>query len=126
MKGIDSGHWLYCCEKHRLILRKAGDHRRSLQEYCLGQDLAGDAAAAVIYSAPLTEAVRLLGDRVYRDLHLDSGFLGHQINLASMRLNTGVSGIAGFFDDSLGKFLGLPEGHIVTYITLIGDPMPSG
>ena len=48
----------------------------------------------------------------------------HQINLACMRLKAGVSGIAGFFDDSLGEFLGLPEGHIVTYITLIGDPMP--
>jgi len=126
VKGIDSGHWQYCCEKHQLFLRKAGDHRRSLQEYCLGQDLAGDAAAAVIYTAPLADAVSLLGDRIYRDLHLDSGFLGHQINLACMRLNAGVSGIAGFFDDSLGQFLGLPEGHIVTYITLIGDPMPGG
>ena len=41
-------------------------------------------------------------------------------------MNLGVSGIAGFFDDALGQFLGLPEDHIVTYITLIGDPMAGG
>ena len=124
VKGIDSGHWHYCAENHHLALKKRGDHRRALQEFCLGQELAADAAAAVIYSAPLSAAVEVWGDRIYRDLHLDSGFLGHQINLACMRLKAGVSGIAGFFDDSLGEFLGLPEGHIVTYITLIGDPMP--
>ncbi len=126
VKGIDSGHWVYCEEEHQLSLKRRGDHRRSLQEYCLGQELAGDAAAAIIYSAPLTEAVECWGDRVYRDLHIDSGFLGHQVNLACMRLKLGVSGIAGFFDDALGEFLGLPQDHIVTYITLIGDPMPGG
>ena len=126
VKGIDSGHWIYDEEGHRLKLQRAGDHRRSLQEFCLGQELAGDAAAAIIYSAPLTSATECWGDRVYRDLHIDSGFLGHQINLACMRLNLGVSGIAGFFDDALGEFLRLNEDRIVTYITLIGDPMPGG
>ena len=126
VKGIDSGHWHYCGEKHLLALKRRGDHRRLLQEFCLGQDLAGDAAAAVIYTAPLNAAVEEWGDRIYRDLHLDSGFLGHQINLACMRLDAGVSGIAGFYDDALGEFLALPQGQIVTYITLIGDPMPGG
>jgi hypothetical protein len=55
---------------------------------------------------------------------MDAGFLGHQINLACMHLNLGVSGIAGFFDDAFLEFLGLPEDHIVTYITLVGEPMP--
>ena len=126
VRGIDSGHWIYCEDKHQLTLRKEGDHRRPLQEFCLGQELAGDAAAAVIYTAPLSAAAECWGDRIYRDLHMDSGFLGHQINLACIRMNLGVSGIAGFFDDALGQFLGLSEDHIVTYITLIGDPMAGG
>ena len=112
VKGIDSGHWQYCCEKHQLFLRKAGIIVDRCRSIALGR--IWRRGGCVIYTAP-ADAVSLFGDRIYRTF---TWFLGHQINLACMRLNAGVSGIAGFFDDSLGQFLGLPEGHIVTYITL--------
>ena len=124
VRGIEPALWQYDEGNHVLFDAKYGDHRRKVQELCLGQELAGDAAAVVIYSASLKDTLAIKGDRAYRDVHMDAGFLGHQINLACMHLNLGVSGIAGFFDDAFLEFLGLPEDHIVTYITLVGEPMP--
>jgi nitroreductase len=48
--------------------------------------------------------------------------LGQRLNLAAMRLNLGVSGIAGFFDDRVNEVLGIPEDEAVLYITTLGRP----
>ncbi|MGE4631575.1 MAG: SagB/ThcOx family dehydrogenase [Planctomycetota bacterium] len=120
--GVDSGIWRYIPDEHELRLVRAGDYRRQVQEACLGQDLAGDAACLVIYSADLPAAVEVWGDRAYRYLHLDAGFLGQQLNLACIHQQLGVSGIAGFFDDAWNKILDLAPQQAITYVTAIGQP----
>lgn len=124
VRGLESGVWRYLPDEHELRLIRAGEMQSQSQEACLGQELAGDAACLVVYSADLPGAVEVWGDRAYRYLHLDAGFLGHQINLACVHLQLGVSGIAGFFDDSWNKLLDLPTDHAITYITAIGDAVP--
>ncbi|MGE4601415.1 MAG: SagB/ThcOx family dehydrogenase [Planctomycetota bacterium] len=119
--GLDSGIWRYIPDEHELRLVRSGDFRRPVQEACLGQELAGDAACLVIYSADLPAAVEVWGDRAYRYLHLDAGFLGQQLNLACIHQRLGVSGIAGFFDDDWNKILDLTSDQAITYITVIGD-----
>ena len=61
------------------------------------------------------------GDRAYRYLHLDAGQIGERINLAAIRLNLGVSGIGGFYDDEVNALLGLPLEQIIVYITTLGQ-----
>ena len=59
---------------------------------------------------------------MYRYLHLDAGHLGQRLNLAAIRLDLGVSGIAGFFDDRVNEVLGIPDDEAVLYITTLGRP----
>ncbi|MEC9476253.1 MAG: SagB/ThcOx family dehydrogenase [Planctomycetota bacterium] len=121
VRGIESGVWRYLVPDHQLQLVSAGEVHPQVQEACLGQELAGDAACLVVYSADLPAAVEIWGDRAYRYLHLDAGFLGQQLNLACVHQQLGVSGIAGFFDDAWNKLLQLPHDHAITYVTAIGD-----
>ncbi|MFM6812957.1 MAG: nitroreductase family protein, partial [Dolichospermum sp.] len=48
--------------------------------------------------------------------------LGQRLNLAAIRLNLGVSGIGGFFDDQVNDVLGIPADEAVLYITTLGKP----
>ncbi|MGE4619145.1 MAG: SagB/ThcOx family dehydrogenase [Planctomycetota bacterium] len=125
IQGLQAGVWRYLPDEHELRRVRSEEVHLKVQEACLGQELAGDAACLVVYSANLPAAVEVWGDRAYRYLHLDAGFLGHQLNLACTHLELGVSGIAGFFDDEWNKILQLSSDHAITYVTAIGDPIPS-
>ncbi|MDE0960088.1 MAG: SagB/ThcOx family dehydrogenase [Planctomycetota bacterium] len=125
VKGLEPGVWRYLPDEHQLRLIRSGDERRRVHGACLGQELARDAACLVVYSADLPHAVEVWGDRAYRYLHLDAGFLGQQLNLACIHQELGVSGVAGFFDDTWNEILELPADHAITYITAIGDPFAS-
>ncbi len=124
VRGLDQGVWRYIGDEHQLKLVRREDVRRQVHEACLGQDLARDAACLLVYSVDLPAAVEVWGDRAYRYLHIDAGFLGQQLNLACVHQSLGVSGIAGFFDDRWNEILAVPEDHAITYITAIGEPIP--
>jgi len=120
--GLKPGAYRYLSGEHQLAPVVEGDLRVCSLDYCLGQDLAGDAAALVVHCADLATAVEVFGDRAYRYLHLDAGFIGQQMNLAATHLGVGVSGIAGFFDDEVNDALRLPATEAIIYITVLGRP----
>jgi SagB-type dehydrogenase family enzyme len=122
VKGLDSGCYYYAPKAQELRQIRFKNFRRELHFLCLGQDLGRDAAAVLFHTADLKSAIAQYGDRVYRYLHMDAGHLGQKINLAAMRLNLGVSGIGGFFDDQVNDVLGIPSDEAVLYITTLGRP----
>lgn len=122
VKGLPPGVYRYYPEKKSICLIYAGDFRSQCWHFCLGQHLARDAAALVIHAASLKEAMQRHGNRAYRYLHLDAGYIGQGINLAAIRLGLGVSGIGGFYDDEVNHLLGLSLEKIIVYITTLGEP----
>lgn len=120
--GMDPG--VYYLAPHALELRQVHGSldRDTLKNVCLGQDLGGDAAAVVIHTADLHEAVRDMGDRTYRYLHMDAGLIGQRLNLAAVAEGLGASGIGGFFDDLVSRLLGVPQEQGVIYLTALGVP----
>lgn len=120
--GIAPG--VYYLAPHQLELRpvRMGDPREAARFVALGQDLGGDAAAVVFHTADLPAAVRAMGERAYRYLHLDAGILGQRINLAAVADGLGASGIGGFFDDQAADLLGIPHDQAIIYITVLGAP----
>jgi SagB-type dehydrogenase family enzyme len=120
--GLDDGCYYYAPRSEELRQVRFKNFRRELHYLCLGQELGRDAAAVVVHTADLAEAVATYGDRVYRYLHLDAGHLGQRLNLAATRLGLGVSGIGGFFDDQVNEVLGIPPDEAVLYITTLGQP----
>jgi len=120
--ALEPGIYHYEAISGGLELSTRGDLRSPMRRACLGQELARDASALVIHVADLTTALGAWGDRVYRDLHVDAGILGQQLNLEAIALGQGVSGIGGFLDDELSSLLGLSSRYGVIYVTVLGCP----
>jgi SagB-type dehydrogenase family enzyme len=120
--GLEEGCYYYAPRAQELRQIRFKNFRQELHYLCLGQDLGRDAGAVIFHTADLQAAIQKYGDRVYRYLHLDAGHLGQRLNLAAIRLNLGVSGIAGFFDDRVNEVLGIPESEAVLYITTLVRP----
>jgi SagB-type dehydrogenase family enzyme len=122
VQGLEEGCYYYAPKAQELRQIRFKNFRDELHYLCLGQELGRDAGAVIFHTADLQAAIRKYGDRAYRYLHLDAGHLGQRLNLAAIRLNLGVSGIAGFFDDRVNEVLGIPESEAVLYITTLGRP----
>ncbi len=120
VEGLEAGCYYYAPYAQELRQVRFKNFRRELHYLCLGQNLGRDAAAVVFHTADLAKAIDYFGDRAYRYLHLDAGHLGQRLNLAAIRLNLGVSGIAGFFDNQVNEVLGIPEAEAVLYLTTLG------
>lgn len=120
--GLEAGCYHYAPAKQELRQIRFKAFRKQLHYLCLGQDLGRDAAALVFHTADLNRAISHYGDRAYRYLHMDAGHLGQRLNLAATRIEVGVSGIAGFFDDQVNDVLGIPPSQAVLYITTLGRP----
>ncbi|VEP16100.1 SagB-type dehydrogenase domain protein [Hyella patelloides LEGE 07179] len=120
--GLDTGCYYYAPQAQELRQVRFKNFRRELHYLCLGQNLGRDAAAIVFHTADLEKAIAQYGDRVYRYLHMDAGHLGQRLNLAAIRLDLGVSGIAGFFDNQVNEVLGIPAEEAVIYLTTLGSP----
>ena len=122
VEGLEEGCYYYAPKAQELRQIRFKNFRQELHYLCLGQELGRDAGAVIFHTADLQKAIHKYGDRVYRYLHLDAGHLGQRLNLAAIRLDLGVSGIAGFFDDRVNEVLGIPEDEAVLYITTLGRP----
>lgn len=122
VEGLDRGCYYYAPQDQELRQVRFKNFRQELHYLCLGQNLGKDAAAIVFHTADLDKAITQYGDRAYRYLHMDAGHLGQRLNLAAIRLNLGVSGIAGFFDDRVNDVLGIPPEEAVLYLTTLGKP----
>jgi SagB-type dehydrogenase family enzyme len=122
VEGLEEGCYYYAPKAQELRQIRFKNFRQELHYLCLGQDLGRDAGAVIFHTADLQKAIHRHGDRVYRYLHLDAGHLGQRLNLAAIRLDIGVSGIAGFFDDQVNEVLSIPEDEAVLYITTLGRP----
>ncbi|MGK7908052.1 MAG: SagB/ThcOx family dehydrogenase [Synechococcus sp.] len=120
--GLDDGCYYYAPHAQELRQIRFKSFRQDLHYLCLGQNLGRDAAVAIVHTADLRQAIERFGDRGYRYLHMDAGHLGQKLNLAAVRLQLGVSGIAGFFDNLVNEVLGIPQNEAVLYITTIGQP----
>jgi len=118
--GLEEGCYYYAPKAQELRQIRFKNFRQELHYLCLGQDLGRDAAAVLFHTADLKAAVAQYGDRAYRYLHMDAGHLGQRLNLAAIRLNLGVSGIGGFFDNQVNEVLGIPTDEAVLYITTLG------
>jgi len=120
--GLSEGIYQYDPKEKAASLMRPGDFRAQTSHFCLGQDLAKNAAALVIHLAHFPTALEQYGDRAYRYLHLDAGHIGERMNLAAIQMGLGVSGIGGFYDDEVNALLGLSLDWIVVYITTLGRP----
>jgi SagB-type dehydrogenase family enzyme len=97
------GAYYFRRETREFELLRAGEFRAEAGYLCLEQPLGMDCSALVVYMADLARALAALGNRAYRDVHLEAGVLGGRAYLAAYALGRGASGLT-FYDDDTTKF----------------------
>jgi SagB-type dehydrogenase family enzyme len=125
IEGVEPGVYYYAPRSRVLRAIRKGQFRDQSHHFCLGQELGLSASAVVVHVSDLPRALEKYGERAYRYLHLDAGHLGQRMNLSSLALGAGASGIGGFFDDEINSLLGIDRERIVVYVTCLGKPAPS-
>jgi SagB-type dehydrogenase family enzyme len=101
--GIEAGAYYYRRNARSFELLKAGDFRAEAGYLCLEQPLGADCSALICYMTNLERVLEALGNRGYRDAHLEAGILGGRTYLSAYALGRGASGLT-FYDDDTTKF----------------------
>jgi SagB-type dehydrogenase family enzyme len=103
VSGIASGAYYYHRDTGKVDLLKRGEFRWEAGYLALEQALGADCSALIVYMADLEVALRLRGNRGYRDVHLEAGSMGGRSYLAAYALQRGASGLT-FYDDDTSEF----------------------
>ena len=101
--GMEPGAYYYRRESGEFELIKRGDFRREAGYLALGQPLGADSSVLICYMADLMRVLGALGNRGYRDAHLEAGILGGRAYLAAYALDRGATGLT-FYDDDTTRF----------------------
>ena len=102
----------------RLAQIRRGELTGALVRACLGQKKTGEAAAAIVGVARLSEGD---GARSYRDVLLDAGATAQRIYLGAEALGLTARNLAAFYDDELDALLGLDgEREVAVHLTAVG------
>jgi SagB-type dehydrogenase family enzyme len=100
---MEPGAYYFHREAAGFELIRPGDFRAEAGYLCLEQPLGMDCSALIVYMADLERTLGALGNRGYRDVHLEAGILGGRAYLASYALGRGATGLT-FYDDDTAKF----------------------
>jgi SagB-type dehydrogenase family enzyme len=103
VEGLEPGAYYYRRDSRAFELLKEGDFRAEAGYLCLEQPLGSDCSALMVFMADLESAFGVLGNRGYRDAHLEAGILGGRAYLAAYALGRGATGLT-FYDDDTTKF----------------------
>lgn len=129
--GLPPGVYRHWPESGELEQVKSGDQRVVAAALSLGQDLAGNACAAVSMIADLERAARVYGDRGYRYAHFQAGATGQRFYIAAEAFGMRATGIGAFFDDEVHRYLGIrpQQGQVVYHFAVghaVADPRLEG
>jgi SagB-type dehydrogenase family enzyme len=123
--GMEPGAYYYQRDSKTFDLLKPGKFRSAAGYLCLEQPLGADASALVCYMADLERVLGTLGNRGYRDAHLEAGLIGGRTYLAAYALGRGATGLT-FYDDDTTKFFSPHAiGKSPLLIVAVGIPRPS-
>ncbi|WP_407455825.1 hypothetical protein [Fibrobacter sp.] len=81
---------------------------------------AENAGFAVILTADLNESCNLLGERAYRYMNLNAGYVLQSMHLSSEMLQRKARGERFFYHDELRALCGIPEGESIVAEILVG------
>jgi len=121
VRGLVPGLHHYEPDGHRLALVRTGDLASAMVAACLGQEMAGAAAAGCLMVARFPAGAPALGDRRYRDLCVESGAIGQRVYLAAEASGLTARNLAAFLDDDLNRVLGWDgRREAVLHLTMLG------
>jgi SagB-type dehydrogenase family enzyme len=123
--GLEPGAYYYRRQSGEFELLKAGNFRAEAGYLCLEQPLGADCSVLVCYMADLDRVLGALGNRAYRDAHLEAGLHGGRAYLAAYALGLGATGLTFYDDDTANFFAPHAAGKSPLLMVAIGAPRSS-
>ncbi len=123
--GMEPGAYYYRRQSGEFDLLKAGNFRLEAGYLCLEQPLGADCSALLCYMADLERVLGALGNRAYRDAHLEAGLHGGRAYLAAYALGRGATGLTFYDDDATNFFAPHAVGKSPLLMVAIGVPRTS-
>jgi SagB-type dehydrogenase family enzyme len=105
VEDVAPGLYHYHPIDHALELLRRGQQGDLLRIACLGQSHLETAAVVVLVSGCFARLRWKYGERAYRYMCIDVGYLGQSLYLVGEALGLGVCAVAGFMDDAIERFL---------------------
>lgn len=115
VSSLRSGLYYYDRYRQRLAQLIDRDMREIAKGVSCFQDIAADSCVTLSMVADFNTAFELFGDRGYRLIHYEAGYIGQFLYLISTALGYDSTGIGCFVDDAINTLLDLKPGYEVIY-----------
>jgi SagB-type dehydrogenase family enzyme len=118
--GLSPGAYVFRRNRGALECLKQGNFRADAGYLGLQQELPADAAVDIFFLADLRPIMQRFGNRGYRAVQLEAGFLGGKLYLAAYAQHLGATGLT-FFDDDVTRFFSPhAEGKSAIFLVAVG------
>lgn len=107
--GLDPGLYYYDYRAHALVKLQQADLRSKLARACLGQEMVAQAPASMVMVALYERTTRRYGERGYRYVYMETGYVSQNIYLQAEALQLATVAV-GAFDDAAVKEILAVEG----------------
>jgi len=116
-----SGVYAYSPRSHALEL--IAERAEDPQPACMQQPIAGDAAALLIFHAPVCRLFGEQGYSAFAELHFHAAQLAQRLHLSASRLGAaGMTCLGGFDDEECAALARLSGDEEAVYVILLGVP----
>ena len=109
VEGLAPGLYHYVHRAHALAMLQWGDLRAKLARACLGQEMVAQAPLSIVLVAHYERTTRRYGERGYRYVYMEAGYVSQNIYLQAEALQLGTVAV-GAFDDAAVKEILAVEG----------------
>ncbi|HEX3127131.1 MAG TPA: hypothetical protein VH394_07355 [Thermoanaerobaculia bacterium] len=122
-RNVEGLAGVYSYDPRNHGLHRVASQAEDPRPACMQQELAGNAAALVIFHAPVFRLLDRLGYSAFTELHFHAAQLGQRLHLAAARLdNVGITCIGGFDGLRCADLARLGAEDETVYVILLGVP----
>jgi SagB-type dehydrogenase family enzyme len=124
--GLAAGIYRYLPIEHKLALvRKSDALAAPLQEGCLGQPFAGEAAATFAWTAIPYRSEWRYPLTAHKIMLLDAGHICQNMYIAAESIGCGTCAVAAYDQDLMDKLIGVDGiDEFTVYVAPVGKPAP--
>lgn len=122
-RNVEGLSGVYAYDPRNHGLHRVASQSEDPRPACMLQELAGNAAALVIFHAPVFRLLDRFGYSAFTELHFHAAQLGQRLHLAAARLdNLGITCIGGFDGLRCADLARLAPEDETVYVVLLGVP----
>lgn len=107
VEGLEAGLYHYDYRAHSLFVLQKGDLRIRLAGAALGQRMIERAPASIVMVAHYGRTTGRYGERGYRYVHMDTGYMSQNIYLQAEALSMATVAVGAFDDVEVNEVLGV-------------------